>query len=80
MRLSGRAARNPDGRRTALNFLAHLSGIATLTRRFVEQLEGTNAKSAIRERRSQGLRMPEKYAVRMGAGRITVSDSTTPFC
>jgi len=54
--------------RTALNFLAHLSGIATLTHHFVEHLAGTNAKIRDTRKTTPGLRMLEKYAVRMGGG------------
>ena len=54
--------------RTALNFLAHLSGIATLTHHFVERLAGTNAKIRDTRKTTPGLRMLEKYAVRMGGG------------
>lgn len=68
MRLKGRARAIPTGERTALNFLAHLSGIATLTRRFVEQLKGTKAKVRDTRKTTPGLRMFEKYAVRMGGG------------
>src|ERR1700722_16488062 len=57
--------------RTALNFLAHLSGIATLTHRFVERLAGSNAKIRDTRKTTPGLRMLEKYAVRMGGGRNT---------
>jgi nicotinate-nucleotide pyrophosphorylase (carboxylating) len=56
------------GERTALNFLAHLSGIATLTHHFVERLAGTNAKIRDTRKTTPGLRMLEKYAVRMGGG------------
>jgi nicotinate-nucleotide pyrophosphorylase (carboxylating) len=68
MRLKGRARAILTGERTALNFLAHLSGIATLTRRFVEQLKGTKAKIRDTRKTTPGLRMFEKYAVRMGGG------------
>ena len=68
MRLHGRARAILTGERTALNFLTHLSGIATLTRRFVEQLEGTKAKIRDTRKTTPGLRMFEKYAVRMGGG------------
>jgi len=54
--------------RTALNFLAHLGGIATLTHRFVGRLAGTNAKIRDTRKTTPGLRMLEKYAVRMGGG------------
>jgi nicotinate-nucleotide pyrophosphorylase (carboxylating) len=54
--------------RTALNFLARLSGVATLTRRFVERLAGTNTKIRDTRKTTPGLRTLEKYAVRMGGG------------
>ncbi len=55
--------------RTALNLLCHLSGIATLTRAWVDAIAGTGA--AIRDTRKTlpGLRALEKYAVRCGGGR-----------
>jgi nicotinate-nucleotide pyrophosphorylase (carboxylating) len=68
MRLQGFARAILTGERTALNFLSHLSGIATLTRRFVEQLIGTKAKIRDTRKTTPGLRMIEKYAVRMGGG------------
>jgi nicotinate-nucleotide pyrophosphorylase (carboxylating) len=68
MHLRGRARAILAGERTALNFLAHLSGIATLTRRFFEQLKGTKAKVRDTRKTTPGLRMIEKYAVRMGGG------------
>jgi nicotinate-nucleotide pyrophosphorylase (carboxylating) len=68
VRLCGRARAILTGERVALNFLAHLSGIATLTRRFVEQLAGTKAKIRDTRKTTPGLRMFEKYAVRMGGG------------
>ena len=54
--------------RTALNFMTHLSGVATLTAHWVEQVRGT--KTLIRDTRktTPGLRNLEKYAVRMGGG------------
>jgi nicotinate-nucleotide pyrophosphorylase (carboxylating) len=66
IRASARAVLTAE--RTALNFLAHLSGIATLTHRFVERLAGTNAKIRDTRKTTPGLRMLEKYAVRMGGG------------
>jgi nicotinate-nucleotide pyrophosphorylase (carboxylating) len=54
------------GERVALNFLQHLSGIATLTHRFVEQIAGTRAKMRDTRKTTPGLRLLEKYAVRMG--------------
>jgi nicotinate-nucleotide pyrophosphorylase (carboxylating) len=68
MRLQGFARAILTGERTALNFLSHLSGIATLTSRFVEQLKGTRAKIRDTRKTTPGLRMIEKYAVRMGGG------------
>jgi nicotinate-nucleotide pyrophosphorylase (carboxylating) len=64
--------------RTALNFLGHLSGIASLTRRWVDAIDGTRA--AIRDTRKTlpGLRALEKYAVRCGGGRnhrMSLSDA-----
>lgn len=64
--------------RTALNFLGHLSGIATLTRRWVDEIAGTQC--AIRDTRktTPGMRQLEKYAVRMGGGtnhRMSLSDA-----
>ncbi len=64
--------------RTALNFLCHLSGIATLTSQWVVAIAGTRA--AIRDTRktTPGLREVEKYAVRMGGGvnhRMSLSDA-----
>jgi nicotinate-nucleotide pyrophosphorylase (carboxylating) len=68
VRLRGRARAILTGERVALNFLAHLSGIATLTRRFVEQLAGTKTKIRDTRKTTPGLRLFEKYAVRMGGG------------
>jgi nicotinate-nucleotide pyrophosphorylase (carboxylating) len=68
VRCRGRARAILAGERTALNFLAHLSGIATLTRRFVDKLAGTKTKIRDTRKTTPGLRMLEKYAVRMGGG------------
>ena len=68
MRCRGRARAILTGERTALNFLAHLSGIATLTRRFMERLAGTKAKIRDTRKTTPGLRMLEKYAVHAGGG------------
>lgn len=64
--------------RTALNLICHLSGIATLTHRWVEAVDGTGA--AIRDTRktTPGLRALEKYAVRCGGGvnhRMALGDA-----
>jgi len=55
--------------RTALNFLQHLSGIATLTRAFVEAVAGTRAVILDTRKTHPGYRVLEKYAVRMGGGQ-----------
>jgi nicotinate-nucleotide pyrophosphorylase (carboxylating) len=68
VRFSGSARAILTGERTALNFLTHLSGIATLTRRFVEKLAGTKTKIRDTRKTIPGLRMLEKYAVKMGGG------------
>lgn len=66
--LSGPAAPILVGERTALNFLQHLSGIATLTRRFVELVKGTPATIVDTRKTIPGLRHLEKYAVAAGGG------------
>jgi len=55
--------------RIALNFLQHLSGIATLTRAFVNAVAGTQAAILDTRKTHPGYRVLEKYAVRMGGGR-----------
>lgn len=54
--------------RTALNLLCHLSGVATLTRRWADALEGTTARVRDTRKTTPGLRSLEKYAVRCGGG------------
>ncbi|HEY1614565.1 MAG TPA: carboxylating nicotinate-nucleotide diphosphorylase [Rhizomicrobium sp.] len=54
--------------RVALNFLGHLSGIATSTRRLVDAVDGTKAKIVCTRKTTPGLRILEKYAVRCGGG------------
>jgi len=54
--------------RTALNLLCHLSGVATLTRRWVDALDGTGARVRDTRKTTPGLRALEKYAVRCGGG------------
>lgn len=54
--------------RVALNFLQHLSGVATLTARFVERVQGTSARILDTRKTLPGMRALEKYAVRMGGG------------
>jgi nicotinate-nucleotide pyrophosphorylase (carboxylating) len=55
--------------RTALNFLTHLSGVATVTRKFVDAVAGTNAEIFDTRKTLPGMRVLEKYAVRAGGGR-----------
>jgi nicotinate-nucleotide pyrophosphorylase (carboxylating) len=57
------------GERTALNFLGRLSGIATLTRRYVDTIEGTGVAILDTRKTTPGLRTLEKHAVRCGGGR-----------
>lgn len=57
------------GERTALNFLCHLTGIATLTRKFVEKIANTNAIILDTRKTTPNLRILEKYAVRIGGGQ-----------
>jgi nicotinate-nucleotide pyrophosphorylase (carboxylating) len=56
------------GERVALNLLQRLSGVATLTRRFVRAVEGTGAEILDTRKTTPGLRALEKYAVRVGGG------------
>jgi nicotinate-nucleotide pyrophosphorylase (carboxylating) len=56
------------GERTALNFLQLMSGIATITRRYVDAISGTRARIIDTRKTHPGLRAVEKYAVRMGGG------------
>ncbi len=56
------------GERVALNFLQRLSGVATLTAQYVEAVEGTRAKVLDTRKTTPGLRILEKYAVRIGGG------------
>ncbi len=63
--------------RTALNFLTHLSGIATLTNKWVQQVIGTKAKIRDTRKTTPGLRNLEKFAVRVAGGqnhRMNLSD------
>ena len=66
--LDGRLAGLLIGERTALNFVQLLSGIATTTRTFVDAVAGTRAKIIDTRKTHPGLRIVEKYAVRVGGG------------
>jgi nicotinate-nucleotide pyrophosphorylase (carboxylating) len=64
--------------RTALNFLSHLSGISTLTNKWVIQTAGTKCKIRDTRKTTPGLRQLEKFAVKMGGGenhRLSLSHS-----
>lgn len=63
--------------RIILNFIQHLSGIASLTHQFVQKIQGTNAKIRDTRKTTPGLRLLEKYAVEIGGGgsyRKSLSD------
>jgi nicotinate-nucleotide pyrophosphorylase (carboxylating) len=66
--LAGAAQDLLVGERLSLNFLQHLSGIATLTKRFVTAVAGTRARVVDTRKTTPGLRALEKYAVRAGGG------------
>ena len=69
LELDGPAESILSGERTALNFLQHLSGVATLTARYVEAVEGTGTVIADTRKTLPGMRMLQKYAVAAGGGR-----------
>lgn len=66
--LSGSSRNILVGERAVLNFLGRLSGIATLTNRFVEKVKGTKIEIYDTRKTTPGLRTMEKYAVRIGGG------------
>ncbi len=66
--ITGKARAVLTGERLALNFLQHLSGIATRTARLVEMVSGEKARIVDTRKTTPGLRMIEKYAVRVGGG------------
>ena len=65
-RIHGPARGMLKGERVALNFLQHLSGVATMTARYVKAVEGTKAKILDTRKTTPGLRGLEKYATRIG--------------
>lgn len=76
-RVRGNSISLLKGERTALNFLQRMSGIATNTRKFVLALKGTKTKILDTRKTTPGLRMLEKYAVKMGGGenhRLNLSE------
>ncbi|MDQ3667173.1 MAG: carboxylating nicotinate-nucleotide diphosphorylase [Acidobacteriota bacterium] len=66
--ISGSARALLTGERTALNFLGRMSGIATLTRQFVDRVSGTSARILDTRKTAPGLRIIDKLAVRRGGG------------
>jgi nicotinate-nucleotide pyrophosphorylase (carboxylating) len=66
--ISGPARLVMSAERVALNFLNHLSGIATLTRTYADAIAGTGAKICDTRKTTPGMRAFEKYAVRCGGG------------
>lgn len=68
VKIQGSARSILAGERVALNFLQHLSGVATLTAKYVEQVQGTSAKILDTRKTLPGFRVLDKYAVRMGGG------------
>ena len=69
MRLSGNARAMLAAERSALNTLQHLSGIATMTRSYVDAIEGTGTILLDTRKTIPGLRVLEKYAARMGGAQ-----------
>jgi nicotinate-nucleotide pyrophosphorylase (carboxylating) len=67
-RISGPARGILSAERVALNFLCHLSGVATITRRYVDAIAHTRARITCTRKTTPGLRAFEKYAVRCGGG------------
>ncbi|WP_432821687.1 carboxylating nicotinate-nucleotide diphosphorylase [Trichloromonas sp.] len=67
--LKGDAAVLLQGERVALNLLQRMCGVATLTAQFVKAVEGTSATLVDTRKTTPGLRVLEKYSVRMGGGR-----------
>jgi nicotinate-nucleotide pyrophosphorylase (carboxylating) len=89
MRLTGNARAMLAAERSALNTLQHLSGIATLTRRYVDAIAGTGATLLDTRKTIPGLRVLDKYAARMGGaenlrmrldGGMLVKDNHVAVC
>jgi nicotinate-nucleotide pyrophosphorylase (carboxylating) len=78
IKVSGNARGILLAERTALNFLGHLSGIATLTAHWVRAVAGTKTQIRDTRKTTPGMRVLEKYAVRMGGGtnhRMSLSEA-----
>jgi len=76
--VTGRIGSILTAERTALNLLCHLSGIATLTRQWVDAVAGTGARIRDTRKTMPGMRALQKYAVRCGGGvnhRMSLSDA-----
>ncbi len=69
LQVAGNAAPILSGERLALNLLQRMSGVASLTRRYVEAIAGTGASVSDTRKTTPGLRAFEKHAVRVGGGR-----------
>lgn len=67
-KIEGNSVSILKGERTALNFLQRMSGIAAKTRKFVQAVEGTKTKILDTRKTTPGLRVLEKYAVKIGGG------------
>jgi nicotinate-nucleotide pyrophosphorylase (carboxylating) len=67
--VAGKVASILKAERTALNFLCHLSGVATETARYVAAVKGSKAQITDTRKTTPGMRVLEKYAVRMGGGQ-----------
>ncbi|MBL8149077.1 MAG: carboxylating nicotinate-nucleotide diphosphorylase [Blastocatellia bacterium] len=67
-RIEGAASVLLSGERVALNLLQRMSGVATQTRKYAKGIEGTNARVVDTRKTIPGLRMLDKYAVRVGGG------------
>jgi nicotinate-nucleotide pyrophosphorylase (carboxylating) len=78
LRVKGKTLSLLTAERTALNFLGHLSGVATLTSKWVEAISGTDAKIRDTRKTTPGMRRLEKWAVRCGGGvnhRMSLGDA-----
>ena len=76
-KISGRTRDILKGERLALNLMQRMSGIASMTRKYADKLEGTGTRIVDTRKTTPGLRELEKYAVRMGGGynhRFNLSD------
>jgi nicotinate-nucleotide pyrophosphorylase (carboxylating) len=69
LRITGPSRAMLQAERVALNYMMHLSGVATLTHTYVQAIAGTKARILDTRKTTPGLRQLEKYAVRCGGGR-----------